>query len=93
MEFTVHAAKQAQRRGVNSEWIECVLQYGEVFKGGGGCSLYRIPARERRFLKSENPQAWKNGRDHHKVALIVAGDAIVTVMHRMKSPRNSNRIM
>ena len=93
MEFTTHAAKQAQRRGINSDWINCVLQYGEEFKGGRGCSFYRIPAKEQRFLRSENPPMWKHGRDQHKVALVLAGDKIVTVMHREKSLKKSNRLV
>ena len=87
MEFTFHAAKQAQRRGVDADWVACVLEYGEEYKGGGGCLLFRISTKERLFLKSENPSAWKQGRDKHRVAVVLAGDAVVTVMHRRKRLR------
>jgi len=93
MQLTSHAVKQAQRRGINADLIDCIFQYGEEYKAGGGCSLYRISAKEQRFLKSENPQDWKSRRDHHQVALVLNRDVIITVMHRVKPLKKSNRLI
>lgn len=92
MVLTKHAAKQAQRRGVNSDWIDCVLQYGDEFKGGGGCSLFRISAKEQRFLRSEIPAEWRRVRDHSQVALVLTGNVVVTVMHRIRPFKKSARL-
>ncbi len=93
MQLTTHAAKQARRRGINIGLIDHILQYGEEYKGGGGCSLYRISAKEQRFLKSENPQGWKNERDHRQVALVIKGDVLITAMHRVKPLKRTNRLV
>jgi hypothetical protein len=93
MHLTFHAARQSQRRGVNADLIDCIIQYGEEYKGGGGCSLYRIPEKERRFLKNDDPQGWKSGRDHHRVALVLKGESLITVMHRVKPLRRSRRLI
>lgn len=87
MELTNHAAKQAQRRGIKSQLAFLVEQYGDEFKGGGGCSLYRMSSIERRYLKYEDTSLWRQVRDRKKLAVVIAGDSVVTVMHRTKSLR------
>lgn len=93
MQLTSHAGKQARRRGINADLIDCIFQYGEEYKAGGGCSLYRISAKEQRFLKSDNPQGWKNGRDHHQVALVLNKGVLITAMHRVKPLKRTNRLI
>lgn len=87
MELTIHAVKQTQRRGIKSQLAFLVEQYGDEFKGGGGCSLYRMSNIEQRYLKHEDPFLWEKVRDRKKLAVVVAGDNVITVMHRTKSLR------
>ena len=87
MKLTAHAVKQAQRRGINSQLAFFVEQYGDEFKGGGGCSLYRMSSLEQRYLKNEDTNLWRQVRDRKKLAVVIAGDSVVTVMHRTKSLR------
>lgn len=87
MELTIHAVKQAQRRGIKSQLAFLIEQYGDEFKGGGGCTLYRMSSIEQRYLKHEDPFLWKKVRDRKKLAVVVAGDNVITVMHRTKSLR------
>lgn len=93
MQLTFHAEKQARRRGINANQIDCILQYGDEYKAGDGCLLYRMPAKERRFLKSENPQGWKEGRDSPQVTLVLKGEVLITVMHRVKPLKRTNRLI
>jgi hypothetical protein len=87
MQLTIHAVKQAQHRGIKSQLAFLVEQYGDEFKGGGGCSLFRISSMEQRYLKNENPDIWRKFRDRQRLAVVVAGDNVITVMHRTKSLR------
>jgi hypothetical protein len=87
MQLTIHAVKQAQHRGIKSQLAFLVEQYGDEFKGGGGCSLFRISSMEQRYLKNENPDIWRKLRDRQRLAVVVAGDNVITVMHRTKSLR------
>lgn len=93
MKFSIHAAQQSQRRGVNLAAVNFVLECGDEYSVGRGCSLFHISAKERRFLKSEYPELWKSGRDHQRVALVVSENAVVTVMHRYKKLRKSKRFV
>lgn len=88
MKLTKHAMKQAQRRGITSEVIELVMEYGNDVQAGHGCRLFRIPRREIRFVESEcPPMLWRRYRDRlRSMATVVshADQKVVTVMHRSK---------
>lgn len=84
MGYSAHAEVQAQRRGIRFQLALLVEQYGDEFKGGGGCSIYRISSIEQRYLKNENPSLWRKVRDRKKLAVVVAGNNVITVMHRTK---------
>lgn len=92
MELTIHAAKQARRRGVNAGLMDFIIQNGEEYKAGGGCSLHRITAKEQRFLKNDDPAGWKSGRDKLRVVLVTNGEVVVTAMHRERPLYKSNRL-
>jgi len=85
MKWSKHAMRQAQRRAIGPEVIDLVVTYGEEFKAGDGCRLYRLPLSEMRFLKHEcSDLLWRRYRDRMQkiTPLLSAEQEVVTAMHR-----------
>ena len=88
MKTTKHASRQAQKRGIEDKLSELVLEYGDDFKAGRNCRIFRISRTEAKFLKTEcPPMLWRRYRDKLlKVASVVdrADDTLITTMHRYR---------
>ena len=92
MQFTNHAAKRSKSRGISDRTIDSIMQHGDEFKCGHGCSIYRISEKELQFLKHENADEWKRLHEQPRAALVVKGCALITVMHRVKPLKRKNRL-
>ena len=82
--FTEHASKQAQRRGVRPGVIGFILHYADVdLEAGKGCRTHRISKKAAADLRRKGIAVKEVDRAMNVVVLVAEG-SIVTVMHDLK---------
>ena len=78
--FTHHAERRLQQRGMRPVWIDLLLRYADLdVPVGDGCVALSLSRHALTRLKAEHGPSLADRIRH--VVLVVAGDAIVTVLH------------
>jgi hypothetical protein len=78
LHFSNHAAIRKQQRGISTQAIDCILQYGDCFNAGCGCISHLITGKS---IK-EFSHLTSDLRLHRNIAIVEANDgSILTVMH------------
>lgn len=84
MAYSKHATKQAQRRGISSEYVEIINELGVDIKSNRGCRIRRIPYAEMNGMKYDNPVMWKRYRDKKATTVLSRDNDVVTVKHQYR---------
>ncbi|MBK5936084.1 DUF4258 domain-containing protein [Halorhodospira halophila] len=83
MNYSHHAIKRCQQRGIPHEVVEAVQTYGRR-QWRKGCQVYYLGARERRRLRAEASSQFVKRYDKKLDVYVVVSpeDRIVTVGHK-----------
>ena len=86
MRYTDHARKRSQQRGIPTEVVNLLLEYGETKNAGRGCRICAFSSRQvKEELKREGINRGVNIEKHLRAFLVISKDeTIVTVGHRYK---------
>jgi len=79
MEFTHHARKRCQQRGISGEALELILDYGRICHAPGGAIKLFLGKKEYRELMNGLKQAMKVIERAKNGTLILANEKILTV--------------
>lgn len=87
MEFTEHASKRSQQRGISPELVEVMKMYGEHCEQKGGDGLLRMDRRAiKRFMRDmQQVNSLLNRKT--KPYAIVNADRVITVFHQSRKIR------
>jgi hypothetical protein len=86
MRYTDHARKRSQQRGIPTEVVNLLLEYGETKYAGRGCKICAFRSKHgKRELLREGTIRGVNIEKHLRAFLVIFKDeTIVTVGHRYK---------
>jgi hypothetical protein len=83
MNYSKHAMKRSQQRGIPFNDIDLILQFGERERKPGGAWEYRIPKRRKGHIISQLKSAIQNIEKAVKEVAIVSEDGeIITVYNK-----------
>ena len=90
--YSKHAQKRCHQRGIPSEVVDCILEYG-IYKNTYKNLKLFIRKRDLKFLKKEKPSIFcKYEKQLKNTALVICSEtySIITAMKITKSIRMSN---
>lgn len=84
MANSIHARRQAQRRGISQEYAELIGNVGDEIKSNRSCHIRRISHTEMDALKYDNPTLWRRYRDKKAVSVNSDTGVVVTLKHQYR---------
>jgi hypothetical protein len=83
--FTEHARTRMQQRGISSNAIDALLDYGRASHAGSGCEVVFFDKKARTRLAKANPDVAREAARLRRTYAIIGSDGIViTVGHRYR---------
>jgi hypothetical protein len=74
-----------QQRGVSTDVVELILEYGKTFRTKDKAQICLIPPKSRKKLREDIPrETYSSIEKKLDVAIVMIDDRIVTVEHRYR---------
>jgi len=89
LNYTEHAKKRMQQRGIKKNMVELLLQIGKSSHCSQGAHLIHLNKESRRKLSKELPTKTTRYLEENSIYVIRTHRTILTVGHRYKRIKNS----